>query len=101
MFRLDALGFDELTKRQEEKCCKRKCRSAVVILNDNLRAKGEEQNKIQLRFRSSVEEPRPLTAATRKAGFTASCDFHFVNNFLIFVLKFCSNLSALRVAAKR
>jgi hypothetical protein len=71
------------------------------VLSYNLRATADEQNKIQLRFRSSVEAPRPLTAPTRKAGFTASCDFYFVNKFIIFVLKFCSNLSALRVAAKR
>jgi hypothetical protein len=71
------------------------------VFGNHLRASAEEQNKIQLRFRSSVEEPRPLTAPTRKAGFAASCDFLFVNNFLIFVHKFCSKLSALRVAAKR
>jgi hypothetical protein len=78
VFRVDALGVNELTKRQEEKCCKRKCKRAVVILSNHLRATADEQNKIQLRFRSSVEGHIQLTAPTRKAGFAASCDFLFV-----------------------
>ena len=76
-------------------------RKCSCVLSNNLRATEEEQNKIQLRFRSSVGGHLPLTTPTSKAGFAASSDFLFVNKFLIFVLKFCSNLPALRVAAKR
>jgi hypothetical protein len=46
-------------------------------------------------------EGQLITAPTQKAGFRASYDSFVVNQTLVFQIKFCGKIPALRVAAKR